>query len=165
MHYVVMGVSGCGKSSVGAAVAARLGADFIDGDDLHPQANIDKMASGQPLDDHDRAPWLVRVGATLATATGPTVIGCSALKQAYRDIIRTTAAGPVQFLLLDGRREVLLGRMTTRPGHFMPASLLDSQLATLERPGADENAHIFDIDQPFDTLVDAVVTRIQEETQ
>ncbi|KAJ54610.1 hypothetical protein ACMU_15950 [Actibacterium mucosum KCTC 23349] len=158
-----MGVSGCGKSSVGAAVAARIGASFIDGDDLHPQSNIDKMASGQPLNDHDRAPWLVKVGATLKQADETTIIGCSSLKRAYRHIIRTTAAGPVQFLFLDGSREVLLGRMTSRPGHFMPASLLDSQLATLERPGADENAHIFDIDQPFNTLVDTVVTRIQEE--
>ncbi len=165
MRYVVMGVSGCGKSSVGAAVAERIGAVFLDGDDLHPPANIAKMASGEPLTDEDRAPWLRKVGAALSDITQPTMIGCSALRRAYRDIIRDTAGNPVRFLLLDGSREVLMQRMSTRPGHFMPTTLLDSQLATLEHPGADEGAFVFDIDQPFDALVDQMVTRIQENTQ
>ena len=135
--YVVMGVSGCGKSSIGAGVAAALGARFIDGDDLHPPANIAKMSRGQPLNDDDRAPWLALVGQALAQ--GNTVVACSALKRAYRDQIRAQA--DTVFLYLRGQRETLLARMAARPGHFMPTSLLDSQLATLEPPAADE-AHV-----------------------
>ncbi len=135
-RYVVMGVSGCGKSSIGAQMALRLGARFIDGDDLHPAANIAKMARGEPLDDADRAPWLDLVGAALAAPN--TVIACSALKRRYRDTIRAGAGAEVTFLYLRGGYETLMQRMAGRPGHFMPAALLDSQLAALEPPQADE---------------------------
>ncbi len=160
--FVVMGVSGCGKSSVGAAVAARLGISYIDGDDLHPPENIAKMSRGEPLTDSDRAPWLVRVGQRLAEIDGPVFIGCSALKRAYRDIIRDEAGEPVCFLHLDGSRKTLSERMANRTGHFMPVSLLESQLATLEPPGPAETAITADIDQPFDQLVDALVANIRE---
>lgn len=160
--FVVMGVCGCGKSSVGAAVAERLGIGYIDGDDLHPSENIAKMSRGEPLTDADRAPWLVRVGQRLAAVDGPVIIGCSALKRAYRDIIRAKAGEPVCFLHLEGSTDTLSERMANRSGHFMPVSLLESQLATLEPPGQDETAITADIDQPFDKLVDALAARIRE---
>jgi gluconokinase len=131
-----MGVSGCGKSQIGAAFAAEIGANFFDGDDLHPSANIAKMCRGEPLNDADRAPWLAMVGQKL-TLSG-SVIACSALKRIYRDQIRAAADAPVCFLYLHGAHEILLSRMTSRPGHFMPTALLDSQLATLEPPDDDE---------------------------
>ena len=157
-----MGVSGCGKSSVGAAVAERLGICYIDGDDLHPPETITKMSLGEPLTDADRAPWLVRVGQRLAAIAGPVIIGGSALKRAYRDIIRDKTGGPVCFLHLEGSRETLTERMAHRSGHFMPVSLLESQLATLEVPGLDETAFTENIDQPFDELVDALVAKVRE---
>ena len=149
MNYVVMGVSGCGKSTVGAAFARAIDAQFVDGDDLHPPENVAKMASGQPLTDADRWPWLDRVGAAL---TGDVVIGCSALKRAYRDRIRAVA-GPVRFLHLAGSREVIAARMAARPGHFMPLGLLDSQFAALEPLAPDEDGVTVDIDQPFEAIV------------
>lgn len=149
-RYVVMGVSGCGKSRIGAGLAAALGARFIDGDSLHPPANIAKMSRGEPLTDADRAPWLAAVGAAL---TDNTVIACSALKRAYRDLIRNTAAAPVTFLYLQGARETLLSRMSTRPGHFMPTTLLDSQLATLEPPAPDERHLTADIERSPEDII------------
>lgn len=134
-----MGVSGCGKSLIGQTLATAMGLRFIDGDSLHPPANIAKMRRGEPLTDADRAPWLTLVGDTLRTEG--TVVACSALKRAYRDQIRACAAAPVTFLYLRGQRDTLLARMSTRPGHFMPPALLDSQLATLEPPAPDE-AHL-----------------------
>ena len=146
-RYVVMGVSGCGKTSIGMAFAANIGAAFIDGDDLHPASNVAKMARGEPLDDADRMPWLAAVAAAFAQAEGPLVIGCSALKRVYRDQIRQGAGRAVSFLHLSGSRDVIAKRMSSRAGHFMPLSLLDSQFAALEMPGADESAVIVDIDQ------------------
>lgn len=151
--FVVMGVSGCGKSSIGAEFAASIGGIFIDGDDLHPPANVAKMASGQPLDDDDRAPWLVKVGRSLLASGVPVVIGCSALKRKYRDVIRNEAGQLVAFLHLAGSREVLLARIALRRNHFMPPSLLDSQLATLEPPTADEVAFSVNIDQEPKAIV------------
>lgn len=136
-HIVVMGVSGCGKSTVGAALAARLGVPFLDADDLHPAANVAKMAAGHPLTDDDRMPWLARVGGELSAATGGLVIACSALKRSYRDAILAAAPATV-FVFLNGSRALLESRMQHRAGHFMPASLLDSQLATLEPLAPDE---------------------------
>ena len=133
---VVMGVSGCGKSSLASALAARLNCPFIEGDDLHPPANIDKMRAGIPLDDTDRAPFLDAVGAALAAGT-PSVASCSALKRAYRDRLRAHA-GNLIFVLPEVSADALAWRMRNRPGHFMPPSLLESQLAALERPGRDE---------------------------
>ena len=154
-RFVVMGVSGCGKSRIGADFAKATGARFVDGDALHPAANIAKMSRGEPLDDVDRAPWLDRVGQVLQ-ADG-TVVACSALKRSYRDRIRAMAGAPVLFLYLRGKRETLVQRMATRPGHFMPVTLLDSQLATLEPPGADEAHLVADIEQ----LPAAIVRQFQ----
>lgn len=130
-----MGVSGCGKTSIGKLLAKELGLDFKDADDLHPQANKEKMAAGIPLNDDDRWPWLDLVGLTLAMPGGA-VVACSALKRSYRDRILEAASGAV-FVHLTGDRELLLERMSNRKNHFMPTSLLDSQLATLE-PLRDE---------------------------
>jgi gluconokinase len=134
---VVMGVSGSGKTSVGIALAAALGVPFRDADDLHPAANVAKMAAGIALTDDDRMPWLALVGAELAAASEGLVIACSALKRGYREAI-LAAAPSARFVFLDGSRGLLESRMQHRHGHFMPASLLDSQLATLEPLAADE---------------------------
>lgn len=146
-HVIAMGVSGCGKSTVGRLLAQELGGEFLDGDDLHPAANVAKMAAGIPLDDADREPWLRLIGEKMAGASGTMVIGCSALKRAYRDIIRA-AAPDTAFVHLHGARELLAARMVARPGHFMPVSLLDSQLATLEPLQEDERGRVFDIAEP-----------------
>ncbi|WP_068954919.1 gluconokinase [Pararhizobium polonicum] len=132
---VVMGVSGCGKSSIGERLAAHLGLPYVEGDSLHPPANIAKMSAGIPLDDDDRWPWLAMIGKRLAEADeAGIVISCSALKRIYRDRLRQAAGHPLAFVYLKGSRDILLQRMTARPGHFFKASLLDSQLATLESP-------------------------------
>ena len=155
-----MGVSGCGKSSVGAALAAGLSAVFIDGDDLHPQSNIEKMARGEALNDTDRAPWLNKVGTALRAFDGVCVIGCSALKRSYRDQIRDAAREPVLFVHLDGAAEVIRKRMSARGGHFMPLSLLDSQIATLQPLQPDEMSVTVDIDQHFDAVVAEILEKI-----
>ena len=154
---VVMGVSGSGKSTVGAALAQRLRVRFADADDVHPRANIAKMTAGEPLDDHDRWPWLESIGGWLADHAEGGVMSCSALKRTYRDQLRQHAPGTV-FLLLDGTPEVIRRRQASRPGHFMPASLLDSQLATLERLAPDEDGVTIDVDQSVDAIVEAFVS-------
>lgn len=154
-----MGVSGCGKTAVGAALAERLGVPFIEGDQHHPQANIDKMAAGIALDDDDRWPWLAALGGILgetARANGGGVLACSALRKAYRGHLADAAGLPLRFVFLDGSRALLAGRMSTRPGHFMPVKLLDSQLATLEPPGPDEGAVTVPIDEPLGALVERI---------
>ena len=137
---VIMGVSGCGKSTLGRALAAQLGWPFIEGDTLHPPANLAKMAAGIALDDDDRLPFLKRVAMACAqgNATG-VVVSCSALKRRYRDLIRAQA-GDVTFVLPMLDRAQLFARLAQRQGHFMPASLLESQLAALELPDPDEHA-------------------------
>ena len=160
-RFVVMGVSGCGKSSVGQALARKTDVTFIDGDDLHPPANISKMSSGIPLDDTDRAPWLIAVGQSLAQQDGPTAIGCSALKRAYRDIIRGEA-GQVHFLHLAAPKAVLAERVAARQGHFMPLALLDSQYAALEHLEADETGTVIDIAQPLDRVVSDAVAYVRK---
>ncbi|MBB5045121.1 gluconokinase [Shinella fusca] len=157
-----MGVAGCGKSAVGAALAARLGATYLDGDDLHPQANIDKMSRGEALTDEDRWPWLTLVGQKLAAPDGILILGCSALKRRYRDHIRKEAGAPVLFVHLAGSRKLIATRMAARAGHFMPASLIDSQFAALEPPGPDENAVTVDIDRPLERIVDDIATHLEE---
>lgn len=140
-----MGVSGSGKSTVGALLAARLGVPFVDGDALHPASNVAKMAAGIPLDDDDRAPWLDAVGARLAQ--GGVVVACSALRRAYRDRLRD-AAPAARFVLLHGNRDLLASRIAERVGHFMPAALLASQLAILELPTPGEEVRVYDIALP-----------------
>jgi len=138
---VVMGVSGSGKTTLGGSIAAALGYTFIEGDDLHPAANVAKMSAGVALTDDDRWPWLDRVADTLRSlSAGGCVVSCSALKRAYRDHIRAQAGVPVTFVHPEVDFPTLSHRMENRPGHYMPRSLLDSQWATLECPGADEAA-------------------------
>lgn len=141
---IVMGVSGCGKSTYGAARAAAMGAVFIEGDALHGAANVAKMRAGQPLTDADRWPWLARIAEAVnaALGQGPVIATCSALRRAYRDALRAGISAPVRFVLLDVPVDELRRRVAARPGHFMPAALLDSQLATLEWPGADEDVEV-----------------------
>lgn len=144
---MVMGVSGSGKSTVGELLAQELGATFIDSDSLHPEANVAKMAAGTPLNDDDRKPWLEAIGQKLAQAGDESlVIACSALKKSYRDIIRT-ADPTARFVHLDGPRELLSERVATRRAHFMPPSLLQSQLETLERLDSDESGVVLDISE------------------
>lgn len=152
-----MGVSGTGKSTIGAALARELDLPFVEGDDLHPEANVAKMAAGIPLTDADRAPWLDRVAAQLER---PVVVTCSALKHAYRDRLRA-AALDVVFVYLHGTPELLAARMSHRAGHFMPPSLLASQLATLEEPTSDENAIAVDVALTPEQIVATVLGQIR----
>lgn len=153
---VVMGVSGCGKTSVAEGLAAALAAAFIEGDSLHPAANVEKMSKGVPLDDTDRWPWLDIVGRALSDALAQDksiVISCSALKKVYRDYLRAAAGGTLAFVYLKGSRELLLSRMTARRNHFMPATLLDSQLATLEDPSEEPGVVTVAIDASIHEIV------------
>ena len=154
-----MGVSGCGKTAVGAALAERLGVPFIEGDQHHPRANIDKMAAGIALDDDDRWPWLAELGGVIARTArqnGGCVLACSALRRAYRQRLTETSGLPLRFVFLDGSRALLHSRMSNRSGHYMPVALLDSQLATLEPPGPDEGAITVSIDEPLAPLVERI---------
>lgn len=142
---VLMGVSGCGKTTLAEVLSARLGWDYEEGDALHPQANVDKMASGHPLTDEDRWPWLARVRAWIdrhVREGRPGIVTCSALKRRYRDRLR---APGVVFVHLHGPRAVIAERLRARRGHYMPPSLLDSQLADLEPLGADESGFVVDV--------------------
>lgn len=152
---VVMGVSGTGKSTVAGMLAGRLGWDLEEGDDLHPAANVAKMASGQPLTDDDRWPWLEKIAAWIhlhTTAGTPGIITCSALRRVYRDRLR--GAG-VAFVHLEGSKQVIAERLSKRLDHFMPESLLDSQLATLEPLGDDEEGIVVPLGQkPKDEVLE-----------
>lgn len=161
---VVMGVASCGKTSVGEAIAARLGAGFTEGDRLHPRANVEKMSQGIPLTDDDRWPWLALVGQSLK-GSGGRIASYSALKRAYRDLISAEADRPVAFVFLDGSRTLLEERIAARRNHFMPPSLLASQLATLERPSADEFARAFDIARPVGEIAEEAAAWLLEEQE
>lgn len=154
---VVMGVSATGKSTVGRELAHRFGLGFVEGDEHHPRTNIEKMAAGTPLDDDDRWPWLRQLARILATSPeGSVVMTCSALKRSYRDVLRSSAPGPgVVFVHLAAGREVLLPRMSSREKHFMPSSLLDSQLATLEPLEVDERGVVVDVSGSLAEVVEA----------
>ena len=154
-HIVVMGVSGSGKTTVGEALAQSLDWRFVEGDSFHPKSNVEKMAAGHPLDDADRAPWLQALTDEIAkdeAAGRSSVVGCSALKRAYRDILRS-GAPDVRFLHVHGSVALLTERVSDRPGHFFPAKLLESQIATLEPLGADERGVVVDIAAPVATMV------------
>ena len=155
-----MGVSGSGKSTVGAALARALSVPFVDADVLHPEANRLKMAAGIPLDDADRMPWLDLVAAQLAS--GPIVVACSALKRAYRDRLRESAPG-LALVFLDATAVLLAPRLASRTHEYMPASLLASQLATLEPPADDEHPIRLDVTRPVDELVAAAIARLEQE--
>jgi carbohydrate kinase (thermoresistant glucokinase family) len=157
-----MGVSAAGKSTVGRTLADALGVPFADADDLHSDANRAKMAAGTPLTDDDRWPWLDAVGEHLRAAhdTG-LVMACSALRRAYRDRIRSVAP-EVVFVHLDGTRELLAARIAARTDHFMPSTLLESQLATLEPLEPDEAGLVMDVGMPVVDLVDGVAARLRE---
>lgn len=153
---VVMGVSGSGKSTVGAALSQRLRVPFADADDFHPPANIAKMTAGHALNDDDRYPWLESIGEWLAGHPDGGVMSCSALKRRYRDQLRRHCPG-VQFVHLAGTQDVIGRRQASRPGHFMPASLLASQFATLEPLTDDENGITIDVDQDIDSIIETYV--------
>lgn len=159
--FVVMGVSGCGKSTVGAQLAAALGLAFLEGDSLHPAANVARMAAGVALSDADRAGWLQTLAARIGEAHRARrgmVLSCSALKRSYRDILRQ-GAPELHFLYLHGDYELLSARMAARSGHYMPLSLLASQLSTLEVPGVGEDALSLDMATRPEAIVAAVRAR------
>ncbi|QLB43039.1 gluconokinase [Mannheimia pernigra] len=162
--FILMGVSSTGKTSVGTAIAQKLGLKLIDGDDLHPRANILKMANGTPLNDDDRRPWLERINDaafSLEQKSEKGIIVCSALKKKYRDQIRAGNAD-VKFLFLNGSFEVVLERMKQRKGHFMKPEMLQSQFNTLEIPQADEPGVFFiDIDGSFEEVVERCVETVK----
>ena len=159
--YVVMGVAGCGKTTIGEHLAAAIGGQFLDGDAFHPASNIEKMSRGDPLTDEDRWPWLEIFGGEIAAREGVVVGGCSSLKRAYRDFITRAAGEPVLFIYLDGSRELIADRMGKREGHFMPTSLLDSQFATLEVPQDDECTIRVDIDATTNQIVADIVRQLK----
>lgn len=157
---VVMGVSGCGKSTIGARIALALSVPFIDADDLHPVHNVEKMSSGIPLTDSDRWPWLELVGQRLADhAAGGAVVACSALRRTYRDAIRGRAPTAI-FVHLSGRREVLAERIDSRENHFMPLGLLDSQLGALEPLEPDESGFSIEIDDSIEGMLRSALVRL-----
>jgi gluconokinase len=159
MIVVLMGVSGSGKSTVGAALAAKLGWPLVDADDLHPAANVEKMRNGIPLTDDDRWPWLDRIVEVLRDVTaraGNAILACSALRQRYRD--RIAQAGDVRFVHLTGSPDVIAARLAARRHRYMPASLLASQIATLEAPG---DAIDIDVDATVDEQVRSIVEALQ----
>jgi gluconokinase len=157
---VVMGVSGCGKSTVGQALARRLGWRFADGDDFHPPANVEKMRAGIPLDDNDRAPWLARLNETMREAVArdePLVLACSALRQRYRERL-AEGLPQMRIVHLAGSIELIGERLAARNHSYMPPSLLTSQFATLEPPA---DALTLDVGRPVDELVDAIVASLR----
>lgn len=155
-----MGVAGCGKSTLGALIARRLGLPFLEGDDFHPVENVEKMRAGEPLCDADRWPWLDRLGVAAAAAVrerGAAILACSALRRVYRRHLASAAGVPTRFVMLDASRDLLARRLERRRAHYMPASLLDSQLAILEPPRIDEDALILGARAPAERLADAAI--------
>jgi gluconokinase len=160
LEIVVMGVSGSGKTTVGAMLAERLGRPYAEADSFHPEANVAKMAAGHPLDDDDRRPWLAAIAAWIdqRIARGePAVVTCSALKRTYRDVLRRPE---VQFVYLDGSPALIAQRLAARKGHYFRAELLASQFADLEPPAPDEGVIAVSIDPPPAAIVDAILRAI-----
>ena len=166
LHVIVMGVAGSGKSTVAAAVGRELGLEVIEGDDYHPPANIEKMAAGIPLTDEDRRPWLQMlaemVGARHAADIG-TALACSALRRWYRDVLRSTVPSSKSFVIqLHADADTLRARMADRAGHFMPVTLLESQLATLEPLQPDERGVTIDVRHPPDVVIDEAMAALRK---
>lgn len=161
MVYVVMGVCGCGKSTIGRGLAKELGINFYDGDDFHPPKNVARMAAGKALTLQNRLPWLISIANHVRewNKNEGAVIACSALKQIYRELIAT--GGDVTFIYLKGSHEVLSARVSSRKDHFMPVSLLNSQLKTLEEP---KDAITVDIDQKPDEIIKTILSQLHIET-
>ena len=158
--YVIMGVCGAGKSLIGAKLARALDVEFVEGDALHPPDNVKRMAAGIPLTDENRHGWLLAIASRLREAKRAgigLVVSCSALKRAYRDLLRSGGDAEVRFVYLRGSRALLAERLAHRRGHFMPPSLLDSQLATLEEPSPDERVWVCDITETPDAIVAELV--------
>jgi len=157
---VVMGVCGTGKTTVGEGVARRFGCLFLEGDSFHPKENVEKMRAGLPLNDDDRWPWLEKLGRLIGEEVGrdeKVVATCSALKRVYRDRLRHCAGGDILFIILDGDPTLIEKRMAERKGHYMPPTLLESQLAILERPDEDETSISLDISNTTDRLIDDAI--------
>ncbi|MGO4437733.1 gluconokinase [Rhizobium sp. RAF56] len=157
---IVMGVSGSGKTTVGEKVAAALGLPFVEGDRLHPASNVEKISKGIPLTDEDRMPWLDLIGETMRSSLARqegVVISCSALKRAYRERLRRAAGGNLFFIYLQGSKELLAKRIGERKGHFAPASLLESQLATVEDPVGEPGVVTVDIDDTAEAIAAAAI--------
>ena len=163
---ICMGVSGAGKSTVAMAVDEHLGWPFQEGDELHPPENVEKMSHGTPLTDEDRWPWLARCKAWIderVAADGRGLITCSALKRAYRDYLVAGRTDQVRILYLKASRELLVERVTHRHHEYMPPTLLDSQLATLEEPGPDERPIVVDVGRPPEETIHDIMARLREE--
>ena len=159
---IVMGVCASGKTTIGEKIAQRLGVKFIDGDDLHPKANILKMSRGEPLNDDDRKPWLERIrdaAFSLESKNEQGIIVCSALKKSYRDQIRDGNKN-VTFLFLDGSFDLIMSRMAARKGHFMKSNMVESQFNTLERPDNEAQVAVVDIDTDIDDVVSNSITAL-----
>lgn len=160
--YVVMGVSGSGKTLIGSTLARELRVEFVEGDDLHPPANVQRMAAGIPLTDDDRRGWLIAIAARLRDARladRGLVASCSALKRSYRDLLRAMGDPDVRFVFLSGDRALIAERMAQRQGHYMPLTLLESQFAILEEPAPDEGAWMYDIRMTPQAIVADLVAR------
>ena len=154
--YVIMGVAGSDKTTIGALLAHALDIPFVEGDELHPRANIERMAHGIPLTDEDRRPWLLAIARRLREAHQcgrGLVVTCPALKRSYRDLLRSQGAAETRFVYLRGNQPTVAERLARRRGHFMPASLLESQFAALEEPGTDERASVYDIRESPEAIV------------
>ena len=163
--FIVMGVSGSGKTTIGARLARELDLEYVEGDDLHPPGNVKRMAAGTPLTDDDRRGWLSAIAARLRDARRAgigLVVSCSALKRSYRDLLRSIVDADVRFVYLAGSRALLAERLAQRRGHFMPPSLLESQLSTLEEPSPDERAWVCDISDVPDAIVADLATRVHD---
>lgn len=163
--FVVMGVAGCGKSTAGNAIADHLSGVYLEGDELHPKANIEKMSNGQPLTDEDRWPWLKIIAQKMSKTEGLVFTGCSALKRSYRDFIKAEAGEDVTFIHLSGSKELIAERMKNRAGHFMPTSLLDSQFAALEPLSEQETSIIVDISSSEQDILDQIIRAIAEQNR